>query len=84
MTKTFQLQRKINAPIVSYTLLLLGWTPFSFRIASILRGIDSTRPFLRDFGPYEQILSLNVEAKIKKSQNRQCSMSFCQVLVENV
>lgn len=61
MTKTFQLQRKINAPIISYTLLLLGWTPFSFRIASNLRGIDSTRPFLRDFGPYEQILSLNVE-----------------------
>ncbi len=33
----------LTGHFVRYTLLVLGWTPFVFRTALILRGIDSTR-----------------------------------------
>ncbi len=33
----------LTGPFIRYTLLVPGWTPFAFRTALILRGIDSTR-----------------------------------------
>ncbi len=33
----------LTGHFIRYTLLVVGWTPFSFRTALILRGIDSTR-----------------------------------------
>ncbi len=36
-------QYTLTGHFIRYTLLVLGWTPFSFRTALILRGIDSTR-----------------------------------------
>ncbi len=33
----------LTGPFIRYTLLVPGWTPFAFRTALIIRGIDSTR-----------------------------------------
>ncbi len=33
----------LTGQFIRYTLLVPGWTPFAFRTALILRGIDSTR-----------------------------------------
>ncbi len=33
----------LTGHFIRYTFLVLGWTPFAFRTALILRGIDSTR-----------------------------------------
>ncbi len=40
---TFLCEYTLTGHFIRYTLLVPGWTPFAFRTASILCGIDSTR-----------------------------------------